>query len=44
MRLLTSFLLAIGLLTCFGCGGRGTVDGGGTDRGSYGRAGISLPF
>ncbi len=44
MRLLAYLLLTIGLLTCPGCGAKGSASGGGSERGSYGQAKIGFPF
>jgi hypothetical protein len=44
MRALACLLLTIGLLACAGCGARGSAEGGGSERGSYGQAKIALPF
>jgi hypothetical protein len=45
MRLIACACLTIALLACAGCSkANGYANGGGTDSGSHGRAGISLPF
>jgi hypothetical protein len=37
-------LLALGLVLCAGCDGKGSAQGSGTGSSARGRAGISLPF